>query len=366
MTHMLRRLAVALIAFSLLGAATGCDLLYTQKSRKGKEPEPTAVKTPPKPKPVKAALNEPAKMGALTVIVKSATLEFPILKSNEGQRYLTRPALKVVISVTNNGKKPGTYTPNHVIAGGDATATARVETAGGNVVTRMDLSKDVRVLGRQLPKVTLDPQQTISDVYLFEAKDVIGQTLFWRAPGAVFGHSADLEVELPVLSKGAFLPDPHDGTKPLVVGKYEVQFGTPQVAYLKLQRKIEEKTVKAWSNNPTLVIPVTYTNKSDKTLVFKPAYLKEPTKDLSLWRIGQRPIPPSVVYQAEVVGRLGARTSVEPEKKVSDLLLFSRPSTETKTLILHLGKGSFGQEGILRVKFDFEFKEPRRPKGKPR
>ncbi|MCA9523118.1 MAG: hypothetical protein KC609_19215 [Myxococcales bacterium] len=348
---------------ALVIGAVGCDKLFPKK-KKPKEPPKKVAPAPPPKKIEKTTLGKTATFGSFEVRVVKVESMFPVLDSDEGQRFLTRPTIAVHVALTNKAAKAVWYKPLHTKSD-PKLEVPQLSTSDGQQFPRLEVSDKVRVIGRQLNKVQVDPAATIQDVYYYSSKNLPGTDLIWRAPGAVFSvDNAELEVGLPKISAKAKLPAPVSADESITVGKFKLEFGTPKIAYLKLQQSDEEskKVKKAWSNKPALVLPLKIHNLSDKTVVFKPRYTKSESKDKSLWLPNGQTVPVmSVRTLQQVVGRIGEKEEIEGGKTANDMLLFATPPEDATLLILHLGKGSFGGEGVLRVALNFKYKEPRKP-----
>lgn len=351
---------VAVVA--MLFGASGCDKIFPKK-KKAKEPPKKVEPTPPPKKIEKSTLGKSAMFGQFEVRVDKVEALFPVIESDEGQRFLTRAAIALYVTISNKSPKSLWYKPQHNKADYKL-EVPKLSTSDGQQLPRLEVSDKVRIVGQQLNKVQVDAGATIKDVYYYSVKGLPATDLVWRAPGAVFSlENAELEVGLPKLTHKAKLPSPVSADEPITIGKFKIEFGTPKVAYLKLERSDDEtkKVQKAWSNRPALVLPMTIHNLSEKKVVFKPRYTSAESKDASLWLSNGNRVPRMSVFLAQAVGRIKEKAEIEGGKSVSDMLLFGLPPEDATMLILHLGKGSFGAQGVLLVALNFKYKEPKKP-----
>ena len=320
-------------------------------------------------KPVVGAMGAPLNVEGVEFKVDGYSVEQLELDDGGETIVYDKPVLAIPVTITNTGTTPIPYNPSHVgqqmnegttpllylDPGAQAPLPPATKTAiKGIVLTRGTLPGQITQLQ------TIAPGDSVSDLYLFEVPPKTTDSLIFSLPPAWHGG------EMPVLVRIPYAPKAPKGPKVLALGEshqmgpIDLTVKSATLAYIKIKDTAQGD---GYSTNPLLRIDYTLKNTGDTPVTYDPSH--RATGDVIVARL----ISPEEGSQKRAQfgatafpeGQVASVTTLAPGDTLSDYLLFAPPSQNVSTLTLEYPGSIFSQQGIARVRFDYDPTVPPMP-----
>lgn len=319
--------------------------------------------------PVVTKLGEPAVVGGVEFAVPSYEVRYVEI-AEDGQTYeYPRPVLAVELKMTNKGEDPLVYSPTHTsqqmsevstpLLYLDPGAEAELPPASKSPIQGVYLEKG-RLESQVTQSKTLQPGETLTDVFLFEVPDSKEASLIFSIPPAM--HRG----QMPVLVRVPYTYEQPTGPKVYAVGqtiehgdaKLTVQ--APEVTYVKTTDTAQGE---GYSSKPLLKIPFTLENAGEQSMIYEPTHRDltgPPAVSLYSAKDAYKRVRFSATTTAE--GQVTETKTLKPGEKVTDYVLFEQPPEGVDTLVMEFAARQYGGEGLIRVELPYEHTTPDKPK----
>ncbi len=319
-------------------------------------------------KPIVAQGNT-ATVGGIEFTVAEHEVRYLEVAENDNTYEYPQPAVLIGVTLKNVGEGSFTYSPTHSTQQSSEAQTPMLYHAptgedaddlppkSKKLINGVMLSKGS--LGGQITKSeTIEKGASISDVLLFEVPATGGPLILSLPPAMHRG-------KFPVLFKLDFQPTAAKGPKMYAVGE-PVAFGTTtftvvgsEILYLKTRDTLQGE---GFSSEPLLKISYEIENNGTAPVSYDPAHRSVGGRGASLYGKDTTFKRVKFASSTTVDGQRDGTTTIAPGDKLSDFVLFDRPSEGTSELTFEYPAPLFGGSGLARYVLEYEYSNPAPPK----
>ncbi len=283
--------------------------------------------------------------------------------TGEGGEVIEYPApvLAIELTVTNVGEDQLVYNPTHGESVLSERSTPLLYPAPQDTEIDWETFKPEPIEGvllhrgrwedQQQESVTLSPNDSVSDLFLFQVPQQGQNDLVFSVPPAM--HRG----ELPVMLRFDYQPTPPLGPTLYEVGD-EIDFDgvvfsitDVEQVYLKLE---DASQGEGYTAEPILKISYSLQNNSDETITFDPAHRNMSGDQGAVLESQQvdfrRYLFPSTAQPEE---QQRGRVDIEPGESIEDFTAFERPRNSADSVTFILPASHFDRSGRVRVGFSY-------------
>lgn len=303
---------------------------------------------------------------ALAVTLVEAKAQRIEIEGQKGPLVYKDPVLAIKLKFENTGQQDFNYTPTHKLnKASNLEAPLLFVDPGPEGELRNNIAgvflEEGLVPGQQDKDTAIAAGAALEDVYLYTLPEGESANLILTVPPSMHGGQGLLKIKMAY--QAAALPGPtvHNQGEAINVGSATLTITGSKIEYLKLN---DSNKGKGYSKDPVLKVSFTIKNNGDKPITYEPGHrLSGQGMAMTLVEDGGSGRYMRALFGAdrEVPGQVAVRSTVDAGKEKKDFAVFERPPENVKALQLHIPGRLFGQEGLVRVKVPYTYKNPKKP-----
>lgn len=318
--------------------------------------------------PVVSDMSSPATVGGVQFEVTKYDVEYLELTEGDEIFEYPDPVLTITVSITNNGKKPLTYSPTHSAQQMSETSTpllyadpggeAKLPPATKNPIPGVYLEEGK--LGGQITKTqTLEPGKSTTDIFVFEVPDAKSADLIFSIPPSMHRANVPVLFRIPYEYKKPEGPTVYGVGDAVEVGPVEFTVESAEAAWVKTQDSAQGE---GFSSEPLYKVNYKIKNTGKDAVEYEPTHRDvKGTRGASLFSsegtYSRVRLPPTT----SAVGQVQKDKELEAGEEVSDFALFEMPDEDAEKLTFEYPASQFGQNGLVRVRIPYEHSVPEKP-----
>lgn len=278
------------------------------------------------------------------------------------------PVLAVEVELTNDGEDAVTYNPSHDSQQVSESSTPLLYTDPGGEAELPPETKEL-IDGVYLEEgapddqvdetTTLEPGDSLTDVFLFEEPDAERESLVLSLPPSM--HRG----EVPVLFRMNYERREPEGPPVHEVGDKIERDGVAftiedtEAKYVEID---DEDDGEAYSSDPLFVVSYQIKNDSGETVTYEPDHRDVAGSRAAALYDGDEQIPRAKLpASASPKDQVAEATDVEAGDAVNDYALFELPPKEADELTFEYPSRRFDRTGLIRVEIPYEYDKPDEP-----
>lgn len=321
-----------------------------------------------KEQPKVSQMGQPVEAKGVKLSVDGYAIERPELTSEGRIHEYDKPVLAVKVTMTNTGDKPFAYKPTHGL-GRRVEATTpllyyappedkplppkKKQVISGVVLEEGSFPAQVQ------QRTTLEPGQTISDLFLFQVPAEKQADLIFSLPPTMHRGGLPVLFRIPYQYKKPKGPKTYKVGDSVELDGAALTVKSAETTYVKIKHKSEGE---GFSSDPLFKVSYTVENTGSEPLTYRPGHRALSGRRVAQLRGGEETyarmkFSPST----EVVGQVAEETTVEPGDSVEDFGIFERPDEGVESLTFEFPATRVDAKGLVRVEIPYEYTEPELP-----
>ncbi len=319
-------------------------------------------------KPAVTEMNKPVKAGGVQFNVTGYDIRYLELNAGDKTVEYSQPVLAIHVKLTNESKKPLTYSPTHRTQQmTEATTPLLYEDPGKDADLPPTSKKTINGvyleeghLAGQVDKMrTLKKGESLSDTFLFEVPQSDSASLILSLPPTMHHGNVPVLFRIPYKHQEPKGPTVHKTGAAIKAGPATFTVQKAEVAYIKTKHTIEGE---GYSSDPLLKITYKVENSGKDPLTYSPEHNVEGTRGAALYTGKDTYKRVKMPSNAQAEGQVTDDTELKPGKSVTDFVLFERPPKDVTSLTFEYPANHFGGAGLIRVKVPYKYADPPLPK----
>jgi hypothetical protein len=318
--------------------------------------------------PVVSDMSSPATAGGVQFEVTKYDVEYLELSEGDEIFEYPDPVLTIDVKITNSGQKPLTYSPTHSAQQMSETSTPLLYPDPGGEAKLPPASKtpipgvyleEGKLDGQVTKTQTIEPGQTVTDIFLFEVPDGETANLIFSIPPSMHGANVPVLFRIPYEYKKPEGPTVYGVGDAVEMGAVNFKLNSAKAEWVKTKDTAQGE---GYSSEPLFKVNYEIKNTGKEPVEYEPTHRDvKGTRGASLFSsegtYSRVRLPPTT----EAVGQVQKDKELTAGEKVEDFALFEMPDEGVEELTFEYPASQFGQNGLIRVRIPYEHSVPEKP-----